>query len=66
MEARLAPEVEVKVFEGELEECQKKVNEWLISPENKMRQILNISVAHPRAILIVYTRVGRLDRIGYG
>ncbi len=53
MEARLAPQIRVEVFEGELKECQKKVNDWFMSPGSKTRRILDVSVAD-HAILVTY------------
>ena len=53
MEARLAPQVRVRVFEGELAQCQEKVNEWFRAEESKTRRILDISVSD-HAILVVY------------
>ncbi len=53
MEARLAPEVRVRVFTGELEECQSNVNEWFRAEESKTRWILDVSVAD-HAILVTY------------
>ena len=53
MDTRLAPGIRVEVFEGELKECQKKVNEWFMSPGSKTRRILDISVAD-HAILVTF------------
>lgn len=53
MEAKLAPEVRVRVFQGELERCQKRVNEWFIAEESKTRKILDVSVSD-HAILVTY------------
>ena len=54
MEARLAKEVRVRVFEGELAQCQEKVNDWFRTEEKgKPRRILDVSVAD-HAILVTY------------
>lgn len=53
MEVKLAPEVRVRVFEGELAQCQEKVNDWFRSDESKTRKILDVSVSD-HAILVTY------------
>jgi len=53
MEAKLAQEVRVRVFEGELAQCQEKVNDWFRAEESKTRKILDISVSD-HAILVTF------------
>lgn len=54
MEAISAQGIRVKVFEGELKECQKKANEWFAAPDSEAGRILDVSLGD-HAILVVYT-----------